>query len=133
MDVINHKSQTNMHNSLPCIFSLQYTTLPYHSHLESYVNNVEVTVNICTCTDVFTVITKDQLGGIYNGYSTGGQGFMAVNKQTSSSGYTLGLRMFDILVGHINTIFGQPCQPFQVRSTIADQVQECRNLWSSII
>ena len=29
------------------------------------VNNVEVTVNTCTCTNVFTVITtKDQSGGI---------------------------------------------------------------------
>ena len=43
------------------------------------VNNIEVTVNTCTCTDVFTIIpTKDQSGGIYNNYSTGGQGFMAV-------------------------------------------------------
>ena len=43
------------------------------------VNNIEVTGNICTCTDVFTIITtKDQSGGIYNSYSTGGQGFMAV-------------------------------------------------------
>ena len=40
---------------------------------------VTVTVNTCTCTDVFTIITtKDQSGGIYNSYSTGGQGFMAV-------------------------------------------------------
>ena len=31
------------------------------------VNHVEVTVNTCTCTDVFTVITtKDQSGGMYN-------------------------------------------------------------------
>ena len=46
------------------------------------VNNIEVTINTCTCKDVFTVITtKDQSGGIYNNYSTGGQGFMAlVNK-----------------------------------------------------
>ena len=43
------------------------------------VNNVEVTVNTCTCTDVLTVITtKDQSGGIYNSYSAGGQGFMAI-------------------------------------------------------
>ena len=27
-------------------------------------------------------------------YSTGGQGFMTVGKQTSSSGYTLGLGLF---------------------------------------
>ena len=43
------------------------------------VNKIEVTVNTCTCTDVFTIITtKGQSGGIYNNYSTGGQGFMAV-------------------------------------------------------
>ena len=48
-------------------------------HFTMTVNNTEVTVNTCTCTDVFTIIkTKDQSGGIY---STGGQGFMAsVNK-----------------------------------------------------
>ena len=41
------------------------------------VNNIEVTVNTCTCTDAFTVITtKDQSGG--NSYSTCGQGFVAV-------------------------------------------------------
>ena len=37
---------------------------------------------------MFTV--KDQSGGIYNSYSTGGQEFMAVvSKPTSSSGYVL--------------------------------------------
>ena len=42
-------------------------------------SSIEVTVNTCTCTDVFTVITtKDQSGGTYNNYSPGGQGFMAV-------------------------------------------------------
>ena len=36
-------------------------------------------VNAYTCTDMFTIITtKDQSGGIYNSYSTDGQGFMAV-------------------------------------------------------
>ena len=51
---------------------VKYTTL-------STVFIVEVTVNTCTCSDVFTVITtKDQSGGIYNSCSTGGQGFMAV-------------------------------------------------------
>ena len=36
------------------------------------VNNIEVTVNTCTCTEVFTVITTtDQSGGIYNSYNTG--------------------------------------------------------------
>ena len=51
-------------------------------HFSVTVNNIEVTINTCTCKDVFTVITtKDQSGGIYNDYSTGGQGFMAlVNK-----------------------------------------------------
>ena len=46
------------------------------------VNNIEVTVNTCTCKYVFTIVTtKDQSGGIYNNYSIGGQGFMAlVNK-----------------------------------------------------
>ena len=54
--------------------------------MQSYVNNVEVTVNTCTCTDVVTIITtKNQSGGIYNNYSTGGQGFMTVSKQTLSS------------------------------------------------
>ena len=38
--------------------------------------------------------TKDQSGGIYNSYITGGQGFMAVSKQTSSSGYALRLNLF---------------------------------------
>ena len=74
----------------PCIFMF---TVPYIPILyctfctQLCVNNIEVTVNTCTCTDVFTVITtKDQSGGIYNSaYSTGGQGFMAVSKQTSDS------------------------------------------------
>ena len=45
------------------------------------VNNIEVTVNTCTCKDVFTIVTtKDQSGGIYNNYSIGGQGFMAITK-----------------------------------------------------
>ena len=39
--------------------------------------SVNVTVNTFTCTDVFTIIsTKDQSGGICNGYIV--QGFMAV-------------------------------------------------------
>ena len=61
-----------------------------------YVNFVEVTVNTCTCTDLFTVITtKDQSGGIYDSYSTGGQGFMpAVSEQTMSSSYDLRLTLF---------------------------------------
>jgi len=47
------------------------------------VNNVEVTVNTYTCTNAFTV--KDQSGGIYNSYSTGGQEFMAVVSKPTSS------------------------------------------------
>ena len=59
------------------------------------VNNIEVTVNTCTRTDVFTVITtKDQSGRIHNNYSPGGQEFMAISKQTSSSGYALQLGLF---------------------------------------
>ena len=49
-----------------------------HFYIQLCVNNVEVTVNSCTCTAVFTVntyictdvftvtITKDQSGEIYN-------------------------------------------------------------------
>ena len=49
------------HNSLSN--SLVYTKLQYRIKL--CVNNVEVTVNTCTYTDVFTVITtKDQSGEI---------------------------------------------------------------------
>ena len=51
-----------------------------------FVNNIEVILNICTCTDVFTIITtKDQSGGIYSSYSTGGHRLTGVNKQTLSS------------------------------------------------
>ena len=80
------------------ISSPVYSLLHYHTivhHFTVTVNNIEVTVNTCTCTDMFTVITtKDQSGGIYNSYSTGGQGFMGVSKQTLSSGYALGLALF---------------------------------------
>ena len=81
----------------PCVFSLQSTTFIVQNlhHFTVTVNNIEVTVNTCTCTDVLTVITtKDQSGGIYNNYNPGGQEFMAVSKQTSSSGYDLGLGLF---------------------------------------
>ena len=63
-------------------------SLQYKFYTQLYVNNVEVTVNTCIWTVVFTVITatKDQSDGIYNSYSTGGQRFMAVSKQTLSSG-----------------------------------------------
>ena len=43
------------------------------------VNNIEDTVNTSICRDMLTIITtKDRSGGIYNNYSTGGQGIMAV-------------------------------------------------------
>ena len=63
-----------VHNSFSMYFQLQttrlsdYTILQILHHFTVTVNNVEVTVNTCTCTDVFT-ITKDQSGGIYNNYS----------------------------------------------------------------
>ena len=41
------------------------------------VNDFEVTVNTCTCTDA-KITTRDQSGGIYNSYITGGQRLMAV-------------------------------------------------------
>ena len=69
------------HNSLSMYYSLLHcqTILQISHHFTVTVNNIEVTVNTCTCTDVFTIITtRDQSGGIYNSYSTGGQGFMAV-------------------------------------------------------
>ena len=74
---------------------LVYTTLHCHTIVQllySCVNSIDVTVNICTCTDVFTITTtKDPSGGIHNSYSTGRQGFTAVSKQTSSLGYALGV------------------------------------------
>ena len=43
------------HNPSPCTFSLQSTTLSdYSTDFTVTVNNIEVTVNTCTCTDVFT-------------------------------------------------------------------------------
>ena len=73
------------------------------------VNCVEVTVNTCTCTDVFTVntctcidvftiiTTNDQSvhGILYSSYSTGDQGFKTVvNKPCPWAIYTLGLSLF---------------------------------------
>ena len=72
------------HNSLCVFFSLQSTTL---SILHT-VNNVEVTVNTCTCIDVFTA--KDQSGGIYNRWP----GIYCYSKQTLSLGYALRLSLF---------------------------------------
>ena len=84
-------------NSLPCIFSLQSTYIVCYSYIQLCVNNIEVTVNTCICTDVFTVITtNDQSSGIYNSYGTGTRWpeIYGCNKQTSSSGYALGLGLF---------------------------------------
>ena len=54
------------HNSLSIYFSLQYTTLYIivQIYTQLCVNNVEVTVNTCTCTVVFTVITTIRWGNI---------------------------------------------------------------------
>ena len=61
----------------------------------TFVNNIEVILNACTCTDVFTLVTtKDQSGGIYNSYSTGGHRLTALNKQALSSDCSLGLSLF---------------------------------------
>ena len=50
----------------------------------------------------FAVITsKDQSDGVYNSYSTGGQGLMAVCKQTLSLGYTLWLSLFTAMTLHV--------------------------------
>ena len=61
------------HNSLSMYF-LVYSLLHCQTivGILDIVNNIEVTVNICTCTDVFTVITS----GVVCSYSTGGKGFM---------------------------------------------------------
>ena len=62
------------HNSLSMymhvflVYSLLHcqTIVQILHHFTVTVNNIEVTGNICTCTDVFTIITtKDQSGGIY--------------------------------------------------------------------
>ena len=77
------------------MYILGYSTLHCHTIVQILFVNTEVTVNTCTCTDLFAVITtKDQSDGVYNSYSTGGHGLMAVCKQTSSLGYALGLNLF---------------------------------------
>ena len=40
------------------------------------------------------ITTKNQSGGIYNNYSTGGQGFMAVVNKPCPQAYALGLGLF---------------------------------------
>ena len=82
------------HNSLST-YTVYYIVRLCNKDFTSLYCDSEVTVNTCTCTDVFIIITmKDQSGGIYNDHSTDGQGFMAVVKKNSSSGYTLGLGLF---------------------------------------
>ena len=56
-------------------------------------NNVEVTVNTSTCTDVQQSTNQVE----YNSYSIGDQGFMAAKKQTLLSGYDLRLGLFTAL------------------------------------
>ena len=56
---------------------------PLHCHTAIVLTYTQLcvnnTVSTCTRTDAFMVITtKDQSGGMYNSYSTSGQGFMAV-------------------------------------------------------
>ena len=62
----------------------------------------------CKCTDVFTVITtNDQSGGIYNSYSTvRWPEIYGCSKQTSSSGYALGLGPFhsDIIITYTTVL-----------------------------
>ena len=83
------------------------------------INNIKVTVNTCTCTDLFTIIaTKNQSGGIYNSYSTGGQEFMAVSKHTSSLGFILGLCLWTQSVYCLALCFCQP-HPKHVQITYA--------------
>ena len=84
-DLFVHKRSYGSYFPLhDCVFSLQsilhcQTIAEILHHFTVTLNNIEVIVNTCTCKDVFTIITtKDQSGGIYNNYSTGGQRFMAV-------------------------------------------------------
>ena len=58
-----YKGKYMVHNFLSMYFSLQ-SILQYRFYAQLCVNNVKVTVNTCTCTDVFTITTKDQSGGI---------------------------------------------------------------------
>ena len=83
------------HNSLLHVF-LVYSGLHCHTiviHQQLCVNNIEVTVNTCTCTDVFTVITN-QVGYVYNSNSTGG--LVVVNKPCPHAN-ALGLSLFTII------------------------------------
>ena len=48
------------------MFAFHYIAiLQYRFYIKLCVNNIEVTVNTCTCTDVFTVLaTRDESGGM---------------------------------------------------------------------
>ena len=62
-------------------FQMKFVTPQARPRMIQHLTSIKVTVNIGTCTYVFTVITtKDQSGGIYNSY--GGQGIYGcqVNK-----------------------------------------------------
>ena len=77
---------------LPCILVLVYSKLHCHTSLLC-INNVEVTVNTSTCTDVQQSTNQVE----YNSYTIGDQGFMAARKQTLLSGYDLRLGLFTAL------------------------------------
>ena len=48
---------------------------------------------------------NNKSGGIHNSHSTGGQGFMAVSKQTKSSAYTFVLGLFTAInLWHYNIL-----------------------------
>ena len=51
------------------MFTVHYIAiLQYRFYIKLCVNNIEVTVKTCTCTDVFTVLpTRDESGGMYSG------------------------------------------------------------------
>ena len=76
------------HNSL-FVYFLDYSLLQCQTRVQTVtVNNIEVTVNTCTCTDVFIIITtKNQSGGMYTSYSTGTRwpGIYGCIKQTLST------------------------------------------------
>ena len=91
------------------------------------VNNVEVAVNTCTCTDVFTIITtKDQSGGIYNNYSTGGQGFMAVVNKPPPQATPLDSVCLVIVIAQVPGIYGS-------KQTESEGVAQGRGLFTTAI
>ena len=77
-----------------------------------YVNNVEVTVNTSTCTDVQQGTNQVKC----NSYSIGDQGFMAARKQTLLSAATSDwfvycpATMLELQHTAINTYVAVPCR-----------------------